>query len=486
MDWFKINRQSLTFKLGSIIIITEIIALFALGVYNINHFTNEIETRLQKQIQSPGELMSKEVLKYESAENKETLESIVGESITECYAIGVNGNIYFSLDSALKDKNIKDLTSLSGYKEFTVELEKPVFNKINSSEGKFYESISPIRFSDGKFIGFLYIKAKADKVSAQKTSVILIFILGSLICIILTSVAIIYLFSSQIIKKLTNVMHILGELAEGKLLARVSPNYTKDEIGILQQKIEYVNGKLITIVGNIYKAAQALSESSIKMKSISDNVASGSSLQASNSEEVSATMEEIASTIEQNSHNASETEKKSISISEGIKKLSAEMESSLQFVKQINDRISVINEIAFQTNLLALNAAVEAARAGEHGKGFSVVASEVRKLAEKSALASDEINKLSASTFEIAKKARNMTNDLAPEIENTTILIKEIAASSFDQKSGVDQVNTAIIELSRIIQQNNALSDTMSEAATNVEERANNLKENILFFKIVE
>ena len=461
------------------------VALFGLGIFNINRFTNEIETRLQNQIESPGKLMSKEVLKYESAENKETLESIVGESIEQCYAIGVNGTIYYSLDKQFKDKMIKDIPEIGTYKEFTVELESPVFKKTNTKLGEFYESIVPIRFDDGKFIGFLYLKAKADKINIQKTKIILVFILGSLICLVITSIVIIYLFNSQITVKISEISRKLGLLSEGKLVLERDSNYSKDEIGNLQSKIDYVNEKLVEIVRNILTSAEKLSESSGNMKSLSKNVASGSTLQASNSEEVSATMEEIASTIEQNSHNAVSTEKKSISIHEGIKKLTVEMQSSLQFAKQITNKISVINEIAFQTNILALNAAVEAARAGSQGKGFSVVASEVRKLAEKSKVAADEIVNLSNTTFQISQKAHLMMNDLAPEIENSTTLIKEIAASSFDQKSGVDQVNVAIIELSRIIQQNNVLADKMAEAAAEVEERAGNLKFDIQFFHIV-
>ncbi len=486
MEWFKKYQQSLSVRVGSIIILAELVALFGLGIFNISRFTSEIETRLRNQIESPGKLMSKEVLKYESAENKETLESIVGESIEQCYAIGVNGTIYYSLDKQHKDKMIKDMPEIGTYKEFTVELESPVFKKTKTNDGEFYESIVPIRFDDGKFIGFLYTKAKADKITKQKDSIILVFILGSLVCLVITSIVIVYLFNSQITVKISEVSDKLGLLSEGKLVAEKSSNYSNDEIGSLQRKIDYVNGKLIHIVENILNGSEKLAESSGNMISLAQNVASGSTLQASNSEEVSATMEEIASTIDQNSHNALSTEKKSISIFEGIKKLTVEMDQSLSFAKRITQKITVINDIAFQTNILALNAAVEAARAGAQGKGFSVVASEVRKLAEKSRVAADEIINLSNTTFQISQRAQTMMKEIAPEIENSTLLIKEIAASSFDQKNGVDQVNVAIIELSRIIQQNNVLADKMAESSIEVEARANSLKEDIQFFHVVD
>ena len=485
MEWFKKYQQSLSIRVGSIIILAELIALFGLGLFNINRFTSEIETRLRSQIESPGKLMSKEVLKYESAENKETLESIVGESIEQCYAIGVNGTIYYSLDKQFKDKMIKDLPEIGAYKEFTVELEAPVFKKTSTQSGEFYESIFPIRFDDGKFIGFLYTKAKADKIIQQKTSIIIVFILGSLICLVLTSVVIIYLFKSQISDKISEVSDKLTLLSDGKLIVQKNSHYSKDEMGGLQRKIDEVSGKLVEIVENILDGAQNLTNSSGKMKELAHEVSTGAAEQAASSEEVSSTMEEIASTIEQNSQNATNTEEKAKSVSIGIKNLTKEMESSLQYTKKITEKITVINEIAFQTNILALNAAIEAARAGVQGRGFSVVAAEVRKLAENSRDAADEIIDLSNTTFEISQRAHSLMKELSPQIENTTLLIKEIAASSFDQKTGVDQVNTAVIDLSRTTQQNNVLSETMASAAENVELQANNLKKDIQFFNIV-
>ena len=105
-------------------------------------------------------------------------------------------------------------------------------------------------------------------------------------------------------------------------------------------------------------------------------------------------------------------------------------------MKDIAGKISIIEEIARQTNLLALNAAIEAARAGEHGKGFAVVASEVRKLAERSQTAAAEINKLSATSVEVAENAGNMLTKLVPDITKTSELVQEITAASNEQNSG--------------------------------------------------
>ncbi|NJK95976.1 MAG: methyl-accepting chemotaxis protein [Bacteroidales bacterium] len=309
--------------------------------------------------------MSREVLKYESAENKATLESIVGDSIHQCFAVGANGRIYYSLNTEFKDKNIKDISDIGDYKEFTIELENPYFQKVKKDGENYYESIAPIRFSDGKFIGFLYISSKAKNIERQKATIMWLFILGSLICVVLTSIVIIYLFNRNISGKIKMVSGKITDLSLGKLHVVANSHYSKDEIGDLQMKIDEVSHKLIQIVDNIRDGAERVSQSSSRMRDISSEVATGATRQASSSEEVSSTMEEIAGNIDQNAENAHKTKTISDSASEGIKHLTKEIESSLSYTKQITDKITIINDIAFQTNLLALNAAVEAARAGE-------------------------------------------------------------------------------------------------------------------------
>lgn len=482
---FNFSRR-LSYRIGSVIIITEVIVLFGLGIFYITRFSNEAEQRIKKQIQTPAELMSNEVLKYESAENRSTLESIIGDSIHSCLAIGANGKIYYSLDSSMQDKNIQDIPEIREYKEFAVELENPTFKKIKTSEGFFYESIAPIRLTNGKFIGFLYTRVKAEKVVKQKAHIIWLFIIGSLICVIITSLIIIYLFNKSISAKIKEVSKKITDLSQGKLHRTKQTDYSSDEIGDLQKKIDDVSSKLIDTVINIREGAERVAHSSSRMRDISMEVAMGANRQSTSSEEVSTTMEEIAGNIDQNATNAGKTQDISDNASNGIKKLTVEIESSLNYTRQIADKITIINDIAFQTNLLALNAAVEAARAGDHGRGFSVVAAEVRKLAEKSKGAADQIINLSSTCFDISQKAHSMMQDLSPEIEKTTLMIREIALSSIEQRTGVEQVNSAIGDLTTIIQQNSQLSENMSNSAIDLEKEANKLISDIEFFQVGE
>ena len=153
-------------------------------------------------------------------------------------------------------------------------------------------------------------------------------------------------------------------------------------------------------------------------------------------------------------------------------------------MKEIASKISIIEEIARQTNLLALNAAIEAARAGEHGKGFAVVASEVRKLAERSQTAAAEINKLSASSVQIAERAGEMLARMVPDIQKNADLVQEITAASNEQSSGAGQINKAIQQLDQVVQQNASASEEMASTSTELLSQAEQLQSTIAFFKL--
>ena len=160
------------------------------------------------------------------------------------------------------------------------------------------------------------------------------------------------------------------------------------------------------------------------------------------------------------------------------------MTEAVSAMKNIAEKISIIEEIARQTNLLALNAAIEAARAGDHGKGFAVVASEVRKLAERSQAAAAEISKLSGTSVKVAEQAGEMLGKLVPDIQKTAELVQEITASSKEQASGADQINGAIQQLNSVVQQNASGAEEMSSTAQELSSQAEQLQETISFFQV--
>jgi methyl-accepting chemotaxis protein len=208
--------------------------------------------------------------------------------------------------------------------------------------------------------------------------------------------------------------------------------------------------------------------------------------QATSAEEVSSAVEEMAAVIQDSNENAKQTQLISDKAALGIKELIEKEQESLKYIKEISQKISIVNDIAFQTNILALNAAVEAARAGEQGRGFAVVAGEVRRLAENSRQAADEITKLSAKSVAITNNAHEFMMKLAPEIEKTSQLVNDISVSSNELNNGAAQINSAIQELNLVIQQYTSTAEEMSKNSEVMKNEALELEHSIMFFKIEE
>ena len=311
------------------------------------------------------------------------------------------------------------------------------------------------------------------------------FILGISLILIIIGTVIALVIIRSITKPVSKAIRFAEEVSEGNLNAEIDID-KEDEIGRLIKALQKMTQRLNDIVIQIKEGANRFADSSEQISSNSQTISQGANEQASSFEEVSSSMEEMASNIQQNTDNAKKTEKIAKKAADGMHKMGDSAKQNLTAIKNITEKIDIINDIAFQTNILALNAAVEAARAGEYGKGFSVVASEVKKLADRSKVAADEIIELSKSTTTSTEETTQLLDELLPEVENTSQLIQEISAASQEQHSGVDQVNNSIQQMNEVTQQNASSSEELASNSEDLSNKAHELKELIKFFQTNE
>jgi methyl-accepting chemotaxis protein len=288
-------------------------------------------------------------------------------------------------------------------------------------------------------------------------------------------------------KSITGPVHkgveFARKLSQGDLTAEVDVNQ-KDELGILAQALRDMVAKLREVVSEVQSASDNVASGSEELSASAEQLSQGATEQAASVEEVSSSMEEMSANIRQNADNATQTEKIALKAAQDAQAGGQAVVQAVGAMKNIAEKISIVEEIARQTNLLALNAAIEAARAGEHGKGFAVVAAEVRKLAERSGTAAAEISELSSSTVSVADQAGQMLTKLVPDIQRTAELVQEISAASNEQNAGAEQINKALQQLDQVIQQNASASEEMASTSEELSSQAEQLQSTIGFFHL--
>ena len=278
----------------------------------------------------------------------------------------------------------------------------------------------------------------------------------------------------------------INEMSNGELNIRISKQTLsqKNEVGQIAHSVISLRDELKSVMQEIHACAHSVTQMGEELKRFAVNLSEGTTMQSASVEELSSSMEDMVTFITQNATNAKETEVLAIEASRKLETSNQTIESALGYNQTIAERISIINDIAFQTNILALNAAVEAARAGEQGRGFAVVAQEVRKLAERSRNAAEEIVSLSEQGIRVSANAKENLQMVVPQIRRTSQLVQEISAASGEQSHGSNQIHQAIAQVSSQSQEAAQTADMLVDAASNLKEHSETLLTSIGFFKI--
>lgn len=282
---------------------------------------------------------------------------------------------------------------------------------------------------------------------------------------------------------LNEVLRVLAAISKGDLTQTMTQEYE----GTFQQLKLASNetvGKLSQIVKEVSHASRALSNASEQVHATSQALSQSASEQAGSVEQTSTSVQEMAVGIRHNAENAKVTEDIASKASSEALSGGKAVKETVNAMKQIAGKIGIVDDIAYQTNMLALNAAIEAARAGVHGKGFAVVAAEVRKLAERSQVAAKEIGDLAESSVKEAERAGQLIEEILPRISQTSELVREITGASQEQALGVEQIDEAMNQMSKITQQNASSSEQLAATAEEMTSRAEQLTGLIGFFKL--
>ena len=287
----------------------------------------------------------------------------------------------------------------------------------------------------------------------------------------------------NVVGPINDVQRVMAAMEKGDMTETISKQYQGD-FAVLKEAINNTIARLSETIAQIIVAADALSNASGQVSATAQSLSQSSSEQAASVEETTASLEEMTASVNQNTENAKVTDNMATKSAKEAVEGGEAVGKTVDAMKEIADKIGIIDDIAYQTNLLALNAAIEAARAGEHGKGFAVVAAEVRKLAERSQVAAQEIGTLAGSSVKMAERAGHLLAEMVPSIQKTSDLVQEIASASEEQSSGVGQINSAMGQLNKATQQNASASEELAATAEELGGQASQLQQLMGFFTV--
>jgi methyl-accepting chemotaxis protein len=297
-------------------------------------------------------------------------------------------------------------------------------------------------------------------------------------------VAILWLTRS-ITRPLGYAVRAAHRLAEGDLTVRMEVR-SRDETGQLIEAMQTMVSRIAPVVAEVRGAADALSSASEEVSATAQGLSHGASEQAASVDAVSSQVVLMRESVSGSAGRAAANHEAAMRAARDAGDGGEAVARTVDAMKSIASKIGIVDDIAYQTNLLALNAAIEAARAGEHGKGFAVVAAEVRKLAERSQVAAQEISDLAHGSVQLAERAGQLIGDVVPRIQDTSVVVSEMADVSRQQAGSVEHIAQAMSQLEDATRHNAASSEELAGTAEEVSAQAVQLQQLVEYFKVNE
>ncbi|HEJ9629266.1 MULTISPECIES: methyl-accepting chemotaxis protein [Proteus] len=318
---------------------------------------------------------------------------------------------------------------------------------------------------------------------------------------ILFTVLVVLWIRRNIVLRINQIVDYMSEISQGNLLENKDVTAKgNNEIDQLITGIQYMRTELSLIVNairgtshHIYTGVQELSAGNTDLSCRTEEQASALEETASSMEQLTATVRNNTESAREVSHLISQTSNIASKGGDVTNRMVKTMTDIADSSQKIGEITAVINSIAFQTNILSLNAAVEAARAGEQGRGFSVVATEVRELAQRSAEAAKEIKELIDASISRVRHGNDLVEQVSISMGEILTSVKhvedsmtEILSASEEQTRGITQVSLAVTEMDKATQQNATMVEQSSAVASLLTEEAGNLEQIVEQFKTAE